>query len=88
MKKKILQMSPAQRVLFLLQFLISAAVIIFSMLQLLGFLDFGQAIAVPLLGLLELLQGIREWKQSRSMAVISFAVAGFVFACTAAVWFL
>ncbi len=86
--KRMLQMSLFDRILFLAQILISAAVITFSMLQLLGFLDFGQAIAVPLLGLLELLQGIREWKQCRSMAVISFAVAGFIFACTAAVWFL
>ena len=88
LKKKILQMTPLDRILFLAQILISAAVIVFSVLQLLGFLDVGQAIAIPLLGVLELLQGVREWKKSRGMAAISFAVAVFVFACTAAVWFL
>ena len=88
MKRKMSEMQAAEKVLFLLQIIVSSAVIIFSALKLFGVLDLGLSIAVPLLGVYVLLQGICEWKQSKAMATVSFAVTLFVFACTAAVWFL
>ena len=88
MRNKLGQMNTREKIIFLLQIAVSVVVLVFSLLTVLGYIEYGLSVTVPLLGVLQIIQGIREWKQSRTMATISFAVAVFVFACSAAVWFL
>lgn len=88
MRNKLRQMNTREKIIFLLQIAVSVVVLVFSLLTVLGYIEYGLSVTVPLLGVLQIILGIREWKQSKPMAVISFAVAVFVFACSAAVWFL
>lgn len=80
--------SKFEKVLWILQMAISVAVIILVILKLCDIYAEALNWAVPLLGLTQVIMGLQEWKQSKSMALISFCVAAVVFACTAAVFLL
>lgn len=88
MRNKLRQMNTREKIIFLLQVVVSVVILIFALLTVLGYIEYGLSVTVPLLGVLQIILGAREWKQSRTMAIISFAVAVFLFACSAAVWFL
>ena len=79
MKSKWNSKTPGEKALLLFRIVISAAIVVFALLQLF--------IAVPLMGVNSLLISVQEWKQSRISAIVSLCVAVFVFACTAVVWF-
>ncbi len=56
----------------------SIGVIVFVILGLTGVMENADNIFMPLLGVLMLTQGIREWKNSKITAFLSFAVAVFI----------
>ena len=59
-----------------------------SVLQLMEKWNWGLHVAVPLMGVNLVLIAIDEWHESRGAAIFSLCCAAFVFACSAAVWFL
>lgn len=85
MKRRMCEMTGGEKILLVLQIVVSAVVLLISLLVVLDVWDSGLRLAVPLLGALQLISGFREWKHRKAMAVISFSVAAFVFACSAAV---
>ncbi|MBQ7012363.1 MAG: DUF3953 domain-containing protein [Oscillospiraceae bacterium] len=62
-------------------------IIIFVILGLTGVMENADNIFMPLLGVLMLTQGIREWKTSKITAVLSFAVAIFIAIVACVKWF-
>ncbi|MBE6826243.1 MAG: DUF3953 domain-containing protein [Ruminococcus sp.] len=62
-------------------------IIVFVILGLTGVMENADNIFMPLLGVLMLTQGIREWKTSKITAVLSFAVAIFIAIVACVKWF-
>lgn len=62
-------------------------IIVFVILGLTGIMEDADNIFMPLLGVLMLTQGIREWKTSKITAVFSFAVAIFIAIVACVKWF-
>ncbi|MBQ7004475.1 MAG: DUF3953 domain-containing protein [Oscillospiraceae bacterium] len=62
-------------------------IIVFVILGLTGIMENADNIFMPLLGVLMLTQGIREWKTSKITAVLSFAVAIFIAIVACVKWF-
>jgi len=87
MKSKWNSKTPGEKALLLFRIVISAAIVVFALLQLFEVWNKALYIAVPLMGVNSLLISVQEWKQSRISAIVSLCVAVFVFACTAVVWF-
>jgi len=65
----------------------SIGVIVFVILGLTGVMENADNIFMPLLGVLMLTQGIREWNHSKTTAVLSIAVAIFVAIVACMKWF-
>ena len=65
----------------------SIGVIVFVILGLTGVMEHADNIFMPLLGVLMLTQGIREWKTSKITAVLSIAVAIFIAIVACMKWF-
>ena len=75
------------KMLLWLRILVSAAVLVLAALQLLQVWDRAIHAAVPLLGVTMVLQAATEWHTHRAAAVLGLCAAGFLFACTVAVFF-
>lgn len=58
---------------------LTVLVIVLAILQISGIYKNAINICEPLMGVVMILQGIRSWKRSKVMAVISFAAALFIF---------
>lgn len=67
------------KVITILGLVCSSLVIILSSLQLTDVWDKGNNVVGPLLGVLLLLQAIRNWKEQRIIAIFSFCVAIYIF---------
>lgn len=76
------------RLLFVLRLALSFIICGAVLLQLRGIYPRAINAAVPLVGVLMLLQGLSEWKTNRSAAWLSFCAAGFIFIVSLAVFFL
>lgn len=66
----------------------SMGVIAGSILQLTGVWEKAHYLSMPMMGLMLLLQTVREWKEHRGVAVFSLVAAGFIFVCAAVVFFV
>ena len=66
----------------------SVGVIVSSALQLSGAWEKAHYLSMPLMGLVLLLQAVREWNSRRGVAAFSLAASLFVFVCAAVVVFL
>ena len=70
--------SPTEKIFQLSRLLISAIVLTAGILKLLNVWPDGLYLAVPLLGVLQILQAVLSWKQDRNQAAISLFVAFFI----------
>lgn len=86
MKNKWNDMIFADKAMIAVRIIASCIVIVFAALQLLGVWENAINFAVPLLGVVLLLQSIQEWKAKRKVALFGFCTALFIFVCTAVVW--
>lgn len=71
-----------------LRVFVSALIIAAAILQLTGAYEGAINYAVPLVGVLMLVQGFGEWKDNRGVAFVSFAAAAFIFVAALAVFLL
>ena len=74
--------------LFIARTMVSIAIAAAVILQLNGTYPGAVNVAVPLLGLLMLLQGVSEWRYNRGAAWLSFCAAGFILIISLVVFFL
>ena len=74
--------------LFIARIIVSLAVVAAAILQLNGTYPKAINLAVPLVGLLMLLQGLSEREKNRSAAWLSFCAAGFILIISLVVFFL
>lgn len=74
--------------LFIARAIVSIAIAAAVILQLNGTYPGAVNLAVPLLGLLMLLQGVSEWRYNRGAAWLSFCAAGFILIISLVVFFL
>lgn len=79
--------SNADRVLFISNITVSVAVIVTAMLQLFDIWSKAINVCCPLMGVMMVLQAIREWKLHRGVAVFSLCCAAFIFICSVIVLF-
>ena len=88
MKKKYNEMTTSNRIMLIVRIIVSICVLIFAALQIFGVWDKAIHLAVPLVGIVLLIQSIQEWKQQRGVAIFGFCVVLFIFFCTFVVWFV
>lgn len=88
MKKKYNEMTASNRIMLIVRIIVSICVLIFAALQIFGVWDKAIHLAVPLVGIVLLIQSIQEWKQQRGVAIFGFCAALFIFFCTLVVWFI
>ncbi len=89
MKNSWKSMSLFEKIVWTAALAASVAVIVLSLLKLFDVTDVGTTNwALPLMGILMLLQCAREWKRSKSTAIFSLCAAVFIFVCSAVVFFL
>ena len=72
------------RTLSLIRLLAAIGVVALAALQLLGIWDNAIDLAIPLLGIVLLIQSVQEWNRQRGAAVCSLFAALFVFGTTVA----
>ena len=80
--------STLEKVLVVLRMIISIIVMIAALIQLLGIWDTAINVAVPLLGILMIVQSIQEWKTNRGAAILSICSAIFIFICSFVAFFM
>lgn len=73
------ELSKQDRILTVIRMVASVLAILFSLLRLLHVWDNATFVAIPMLGVLMLAQGIQEWKRNRTIAIIVLLVALFIF---------
>ena len=76
------------KAIIIIRIIISIIAIVIATIQLLGIWDNAINLAVPLLGVLILLQSIQEWKTSKSIAILGLCSAVFIFICSFVVFFM
>lgn len=72
-------LSKQDRILTVLRMIVSVLTIVFSLLRLLHVWENATFVAIPLLGVLMLIQGLQEWKRNRTSAILLLVVALFIF---------
>lgn len=87
MKTNLKEKSTVDKVMLILRIITSIVVVVFASLQLFGVWERAINFAVPLMGVMLLIQSIQEWKQHRGVAVFSLSAAVFIFGCSIVVWF-
>ena len=88
MKKSWNEKTTIEKVLVIMRIFISIIVMGAAIIQLLGVWDKAINIAVPLLGILMIVQAIPEWKTNRSVAILSICSAIFIFVCSFVSFFM
>jgi len=88
MKKSWNEKTTIEKVLVIMRIFISIIVMGAAIIQLLGVWDKAINIAVPLLGILMIVQAIPEWKTNRSVAILSICSAIFIFICSFVAFFM
>jgi len=76
------------KILFTLRIVLSACVIVLSVLQLCGVYEKATYISTPLMGIVLLISSVQEWKQRRSVAIFGLCAAVFIFICTGVILLL
>lgn len=76
-----------KKTLVFLRSMVSGLIIAAAILQLTGAYKGAINYAVPLVGVLMLVQGFGEWKNNLSSAFVSFAAAAFIFIVSIVVFF-
>lgn len=67
---------------------VSAAIIVLSILQICNVWAFAPYLYMPLIGVNLLLQAYSQWKTNKGVAIFSLCAAGFVLVCSAVIWTL
>lgn len=88
MNKKWNERTVSDKLLLVVRIIISICVIIFVLLSSSGIWKEASNLTVPLLGVVNVLQSVQEWKEHRKTAIFGFIVAGFCFIVTLAVFLL
>lgn len=88
MKKRWNEKTSIEKVLVIMRIVISIIVMVAAIIQLLGVWDKAINIAVPLLGILMIVQSIQEWKTSRGVAILGICSAIFIFVCSFVAFFM
>ena len=88
MKQKWTERSTKDRILNLARIVTSLLVVVFSLLQLFAVWDRGMHVAVPLMGVNELLSSIQEWNKNRGLAIFGLCCGIFLLGITAALLLL
>ena len=70
-----------EKVLFAIRLVASIFVILFALLQLLKIWDKAIYVSAPLMGVVLLIQAMQEWKEERSVAIVSLLCSLFIFIC-------
>ena len=82
MKKSFNNKTNIQIFMYILRFILSAAVIIFGLLQIFNVWNRAIYVSVPLMGVVLLIQSIQEWHKCRGTAILGFICTIFIFICT------
>lgn len=88
MKKNWNERTTADKILIIMRIVISVVVMLAAMVQILGVWNKAINVAVPLVGILMLVQSIQEWKTSRASAILGLCTAIFIFVCSCVVFFM
>ncbi len=88
MKKSWSEREKIDKIIIILRIIISIVVMIAAIIQLLGIWNKAINIAVPLLGVLMIVQAIQEWKNSRGVAILGICSAIFIFVCSFVAFFI
>ena len=78
-------MSAFERFLHIARIILSASIVLLSLLQLMDVWNNALNVVVPLMGVLMIVQAVQEWKHHRISALISLFAAAFVFTTSIAV---
>ena len=76
-----------RKTIFVFQIIVSLVIIAAAVAQITGLHPKAVNVAVPMTGLLLLLQGIANLKTDKAAAIIGFCCAGFIFAISVVVFF-
>jgi len=87
MAKKWNETTASNKTMSIVRIIASICVAIFATLQLFGVWDRAINLAVPLMGIVLLIQSIQEWKQHRCIAILGLCAALFIFGCAIMAWF-
>ena len=88
MIRKWYETTASNKVMLIVRIFASMCVVVFAALQLFGVWDRAINLAVPLMGIVLLIQSLQEWKLHRGVAIISLCAALFNFGCAIVVWFV
>ena len=84
MKSRQSKETTRSKILSAVRLLAVVGVVALAALQLLGIWDNAIDLAIPLLGIVLLIQSVQEWNRQRGAAVCSLCAALFVFGCAMA----
>ena len=77
-----------EKVLIVMRIFISIIIMVAAIIQLLGIYDKAINLAVPMTGILLIVQAIQEWKTNRGVAILGVCSAIFIFICSFVVFFV
>ena len=89
-KERIVQIwreRPLSMIAMMIGMIASIGVIVFAVLGLTGVMENADNIFMPLMSVVMIAQGIREWKNGKVLSVLSFAVAVFITIVACMKWF-
>ncbi len=75
------------KIAMIINMLAGIGVIVFAILGLTGVMENADNIVMPLMSVVMIAQGIREWKNGKVLSVLSFAVAVFITIVACMKWF-
>ncbi len=88
MNQKWNEMTAFSKTLLVIRLIVSFFVIFFAVLQLTQVWEHANHVAIPLVGVVFLVQAMGEWKSSRRRSVFSFLIFAVIACFSVAVWFL
>lgn len=88
MNQKWKEMKAFSKTLLVIRLMVSLLVIFFAVLQLTKVWERANHVAIPLVGVVFLVQGMGEWKSSRRRSVFSFFTCFVILCFSLGVWFL
>lgn len=88
MNKKWSEMTVFYKMLLVLRLIVSLLAVLFAVLQLTNVWENANHVAIPLVGVIFLLQAIWEWNVSRRRSIFSLSAFFLIVAFSFAVWFV
>lgn len=82
------QMTSFQKILLVLRMIFAFLVVFFGFLQLTNVCSDANHVAIPLFGVIMLLQAISDWKISKRVFWVDIILFLLIFACSFTIWFL